>query len=229
VARLLGEPGLAALVGAPDGASAHVAVQAATKRRVPVITLCPEESLTRAGDPWVFRAVPDDASQARALLRRARLRGRKALLVVPEGREGRERRRSLESACRDSGVTVAGAPAEGGDAVLLWLDPPEARAWFAGPVPRALVLASSRLDDPAFLDQAPAAAEGMLLPLGGALQAAAYDAVAAVVSAVRSQGPLPAQVRAGLAASGRFGPKGDRSVDIDVGVLRQGRLAALER
>ena len=258
IARLLDEPGLAALVGPQDGSAAHVAVQVATRRRIPIIALSPEASLTEAGDPWVFRGVPDDACQARALLLRAQVRGRRALLVVPQGREGRQRQSALEQACRDSDVAVAGVirfesgpAAMPGDCavLLLWLDPPAARRWFAGPGRRwrpPQMLASLRLDDPQFLDSPPAAAEGLVLPLlrGDApaprdvLEGAAYDAVAAIVSAARRGGVRSAAVRAGLAEGGpwrgrsgvfRFDPKGNRLGGFAVGVLRRGRLVGLQR
>ncbi|MBI4676591.1 MAG: amino acid ABC transporter substrate-binding protein [Elusimicrobia bacterium] len=197
MARLSSEPGLAALIGPQDGAGAHLAAQIATRRRIPIIVLSPEESLTQAKDPWVFRAVPDDAEQAKALLRwaagpwakgpgrAAGARGRRAAIVVPEGREGRERSRSLAKACKALGVSVeaviafdagaAGTPAsadaelpKGCDFLLLWLDPGPALRWFQGPG-RALgtggILASLRLDDSEFLAAAPPQAEGLAAPL----------------------------------------------------------------
>lgn len=132
LARLVFEENVVALVGPVDPIGAHVAAQIGTRSRIPVITLSPEDSLTRAGVPWVLRGIPSDAAQARAGLERALAvpGGARAAIAVPAGRDGRERRASLLEACRDLGVQVAhgldadATPAlpDDVDVLLLWLD-----------------------------------------------------------------------------------------------------------
>ena len=194
MARLIFDEGLAALIGPLDGAAAHVAAQIATRKRIPLITLSPEAALTRAMDPWVFRGVPGDGEQARALLRWSLPdpRGKRAALVVPDGREGRERLASLLEACRDLGleattVIFAGdrrAEAESGasdstigagassigiaDVLLLWLDPEPALMFLqglGGGWPPSRILGSMRLDDREYLARVPPWAEGLALPM----------------------------------------------------------------
>jgi branched-chain amino acid transport system substrate-binding protein len=184
MARLVFEERVTALIGPTDGAAAHVAAQVATRNRIPVITLSPEESLTRARVPWVFRGVPSDAEQARALLSRVfhETRGRRAEAVVPTGRAGRERLSSLREASRDLGVEIVSVlhadtrgivPAaadrpvtsQPADVMLLWLDPVPALSFLerleAGP-PR--IVGSSRLADEAFVRNLPSRAEGLAVP-----------------------------------------------------------------
>lgn len=181
------EEGLLALIGPTEGAAAHVAAQIATRRRVPILVLSGEGSLTRAGDPWVFRGVPEDGEQAAALLRWAfpDARGRRAAVAVPDGREGRERLASVQKACRDLGIEVAEvvrvndmdvqsphgrrwSSIERADVLLLWLDPVPALALLDElsqlPSPRR-ILGSLRLDDRRFLDNAPLGADGLAVPL----------------------------------------------------------------
>ncbi|HBL18567.1 MAG TPA: hypothetical protein DD417_17860 [Elusimicrobia bacterium] len=251
VARFLAsEPRVLALLAPADGAASHVVVQAATRLRVPILTASPERSLTQAKDPWVFRVVPDDEAQAEALLRWVfpEPKGRSAELVVPDGREGRERLRSLREACRALGVREASS-GEDADAVLLWLDPETALDWFAKKAanPPGLVLASTRLDDPAFLRRAPPAAAGAATPLLRAPrgspaadweEASGYDMAAAVLAAARSEGLAPAAVRRGLARGGpwegrsgslAFDERGNRRGTPAVGVLEPGPAAAFVR
>jgi len=172
ISALVFQQDLIAVIGPEDGATAHTVAQIATRRRVPVITLAAEDSLTRALDPWVLRGVPDDETQALELLRFARDRGAGARLglAVPPGRSGRERSRSLRRAAAVAGAQVAcvftpdaaAAALQTGelscdaaqyDVLLLWLD--------AGPalellelldpndLPQA-ILGSTRLDDTGF-------------------------------------------------------------------------------
>lgn len=161
VARATVESRLQALVGAVSGGSAHVVAQVATRMRIPAIVFSPEASLTAAGDPWVFRRVPSDVAQARVLLDATRSTGAvsRIVVVVPEGREGRERLEAIRRAAQAAGVTITavtrpGEPLpENVDAVALWLDVDPAiefvrrhRAW----LPNHL-LGSSRLMTPKFL------------------------------------------------------------------------------
>ncbi|MFQ5763292.1 MAG: ABC transporter substrate-binding protein [Rhodospirillales bacterium] len=169
IARLAAAPGTVALLGAADGAEAHLAAQVATRLRLPLITVSPEVTLTQAGSTWVFRAVADDREQARSLLARlpGGAAGRRGVLVVPAGREGRERLAALRRACAESGMnqvdllTVPEAaaglqppPPARGDIVLLWLDAGPARRLlerWGERLPSVPVLGSSRLNHPAFL------------------------------------------------------------------------------
>ena len=108
VARVVFDDDLVAVIGPQDGTTAHAVAQIATRRRIPVVTLSPESSLTRAMDPWVLRGVPDDETQARALLRWAGERGAGERLgvAVPDGRAGRERLDSLRRAATATGSQV---------------------------------------------------------------------------------------------------------------------------
>lgn len=237
MARLVFEERPVALIGPSDRASAHVAAQIATRSRIPVITLSPEGSLTRAGDPWVFRAVPDDTEQAYRLLSWALSdpRGKRAALAVPAGANGRERLDALQDACRDLAVeitTVARVadsgtatrsrgpttPAEPADILLLWLDPEPALAYLRA-LPRRgarppIILASTRLDNRQFLAAAPAWAEGMALPLlrasgtsASVEEALGYDLVRLIGAAARRVGAEPALIREELAAASAFAGK----------------------
>lgn len=228
MAQLTSAPGLLALLGPQDGAGAHLAAQVATRRRIPVIVLSPEDSLTQAKDPWVFRGVPSDRRQAEALLLWAAAdpRGKTAAAVVPEGREGRERLRSLRAACRSLGVNVSeDSPPRGADFLLLWLDPGPALRWFQGAgssLKEVRLLGSLRLDDEVFLRRAPPQAEGLALPRLGGLTAAAHDLVLAIADAARREGPGTAEVRRGLASgSPRFDSRGNREGPVPVGALRR--------
>lgn len=266
IARLAFEKRLVALIGPTDGAGAHVAAQVATRLRIPLVTLSPEESLTQAGDPWIFRGVPDDREQARAVLRWAvqEATGATAVAVIPPGRDGRERVASVRAACRDLGVRLAAvieaggvaeaegraAPAlEAADAVLLWLEPADARSFLEGigRKPGAgsgsyMIVGSARLDTPDFLRAAAPWAERLALPLlrgvetspdGGLAAALGYDIVRAIAAAARSAGPEAQGIRDALArgvvTGGRTGTlcfdrHGNRKGLPPVGVLRRGRL-----
>jgi len=161
IARLSATDGLIALVGGTDGATAHVAAQVATRRRIPYLSTSPEESLTRAGDRWVLRVMPSDADQAEAVLRAtfAQPSVARVAAVVPDGREGRERLAALREACERTGTTLltgdstapAGQPTA--DAILLWLDPEPAIEWLGRlePSERRPLLGSTRLDEPELL------------------------------------------------------------------------------
>lgn len=134
-AELAQAPGLIGLVGAFNGSEAHLAAQIATRRRLPLITFSTETNLTQAFDPWIFRAVPSDETQALRLLAWYSGRGSKApvVAVIPEGREGQQRRLALERACAEFDIEVRswvtggdGQPPGMGETVLLWLDPEDA-------------------------------------------------------------------------------------------------------
>jgi len=174
IAHLAVDPQTVALLSGSDGATAHLSAQVAARLRLPLLTASPETSLTQAGAVWVFRTVADDRQQAAALLKKVPggPAGRQALLVVPGGREGRERQAALKAACRQSGVQIARvltvqdtlplppapapAPATApDDLLLLWLDAEAARdlilAW-GGELQDAVILGSTRLSHAGFMD-----------------------------------------------------------------------------
>jgi ABC-type branched-subunit amino acid transport system substrate-binding protein len=229
-ARLAFEEDVIALVGPADGTGAHVAAQIATRVRIPLLSLAPEDALTRAHVPWVFRGVPGDAQQARAVLGLlfADAAGHSATLAVPAGREGRRRLSSLQEVCRELGMQVHSilerdreAPSPWGrtllrslqpaDVLLLWLDPGDALDLLREVAPEALpprMAGSTRLDDPAFWAQAPPGVDGMVLPLlreqpeagSSAMRALGYDMVRVLASAAGSGGLTPSELRQHLAS-----------------------------
>lgn len=72
--RLIDEERAAAIVGAVDGRSAHLAEQVITRARgeaIFVSSWASDETLTRINIPWFFSVVPDDRSQARRLVAEA--------------------------------------------------------------------------------------------------------------------------------------------------------------
>jgi len=172
LADLVFEGDLIAVIGSLDGTTAHTAAQIATRRRIPLVTLSPEGSLTRALDPWVLRGVPDDGTQARTLLRWARAggAGERLGLAVPTGRAGRERSDSLRRAAEQTdtrvacvmqldAAAIAASPqaalcdAADYDVLMLWLDAGPALELLAALDPARLpewILGSTRLDDEVF-------------------------------------------------------------------------------
>lgn len=228
LAGLVFERDLIAVIGAEDGSTAHTVAQIATRRRIPVVTLSPESSLTRAMDPWVLRGVPDDESQARSLLRWAldQGAGKRLGLAVPEGRAGRERADSLRRAAAATGARVTcsmpalDCDAAGYDILMLWLDAGEALELLTGLDPQRLpeqILGSTRLDDAQFVeglrrrDGSPASplAITLLRSAGEARQAApageaalaerlGHDLVRAVALSARRAGSDPLSLRDAL-------------------------------
>ncbi len=172
LADLVFDGDLIAVIGPQDGTTAHTVAQIATRRRIPVLTLSPEDSLTRALDPWVLRGVPDDGTQARTLLRWARAGGvgERLGLAVPTGRAGRERSDSLRRAAEETdtrvacvmqldAAAIAASPeaafcdAADYDVLMLWLDPGPALELLAALDPNRLperILGSTRLDEEIF-------------------------------------------------------------------------------
>jgi ABC-type branched-subunit amino acid transport system substrate-binding protein len=244
-ARLAFEGDVVALIGPVDPDGAHVAAQIATKRRIPVVTLTSDESLTRVKDPWVFSGVRDDGAQARALLRRAfdEPRGRTAVIVVPPGRAGRRHAAALERACRSLDVRVLATHDDSrwtgrgpaADALLLWSEPEPAlavlRSIAAAPSPPR-ILGSARLDDPAFMAAVPrslpfVAVASLAERDAGklAMEALGYDVTRAVASAARRRGVEPAALRDGLLEGDAivFDESGRRSGPVSVALITDTR------
>jgi len=175
-----------AIITPSDGAASHLILQVSGRTRVPVASVCPDSSVTRAGVPWVVRVVARTDQEAEVLLASARLPGRPPVrwwAFVPTGRPGRAVRRDLEAAARSASsgldrVVDSGDPhadpadlvnpvvAAGADGVLLWLAPAQ-----AGRLASALRAAGyrgrlagpGRLDSPEFFAAAGAAAAGVLV------------------------------------------------------------------
>jgi ABC-type branched-subunit amino acid transport system substrate-binding protein len=189
------------------GTAAHQILQVAGRTRVPVISLCPDSSVTLAGIPWVIRLCPRTEDEAAALFsgipeqtgralsatsakprsdtdtRKPGYSSRLWLAVVPPERAGREASRDLQAASRAAGcdLSVVQSGPDSSDlsslcarilsqdpgAVLVWLDPvPAARmvrrlrqAGF-----KRVLAGPSRLQSPAFLNEAGADAEGFWIP-----------------------------------------------------------------
>lgn len=235
-ARLVFEHRVVGLVGPSDDTMAHVAAQIATRRRIPLIVLSPEESLTRAHVPWIFRGVPDDGLQARALLDWS-LEGRAgatAVIAVPEGRSGREREATLRRVCNDAGIRVLRTmtPAsrvepgvESADVLLLWLDAGPAVELVRALGPRGIpsrILGSTRLDRPQFMEALPdwaAVALPMLragspaTPVRGLDEAMGFDGVRLLAQAAADRGTETVDLRAALAAGHLQGRSGDFGFD----------------
>jgi len=55
------------IIAPPGGAASHQVLQVAGRTRVPVISLCPDSSITRTGIPWMIRIVPNTQKEARAI------------------------------------------------------------------------------------------------------------------------------------------------------------------
>lgn len=142
-ARMATDDGVQGLIAPPDGAATHLVLQVSGRTAVPVITLCPDASVTRTGVPWVARVVPSNEEEAKLIFSSARAERWTAL--IPDGRNGRELGRELRQTAAQCGRSLS-ATIELGlsttnlarvsrqvltnhpDAVLLWLDPKRAGA-----------------------------------------------------------------------------------------------------
>jgi eukaryotic-like serine/threonine-protein kinase len=182
-ARLVEDDEAVALIAPPDGAGTHLVLQIAGRTGVPIVSLCPDLSVTRTAIPWMVRVAPSGAAEARALFEAARIS--RWLAVVPQGRAGREAASDLASVAGSRslvvvedgrGVPLARRVLDGRiEGVLLWLAPePAARlarafrgAGFAG-----TLAGPSRLATRSFRAAAGTAAQGFVvaspLPAPGA-------------------------------------------------------------
>ncbi len=218
ISRMAAAPGTVALLGAVNGAEAHLAAQVASRLRLPLVTVSPEESLTQAGAVWVFRAIADDHEQARHLLARipGGTNGHNATLVIPAGREGRERRASVGRAWSESAtghLTILTAPPAlpaaptADEILLLWLDARPARllleSW-GEQAPAGLVIGSTRLNHPAFLHGLDR--HNLMLPAGGEdlPRRLGRDLVNLLAGALAGAGEDSNALRAALAATHSF-------------------------
>ncbi|MBK9140484.1 MAG: ABC transporter substrate-binding protein [Verrucomicrobia bacterium] len=96
------------------GASAHQVLQVAGRTRVPVVSLCPDSSVTGPGIPWTLRIVPRSDEQARAIIAALPPSGSppRVAAVVPPERAGREAARDLMAAAAAAGAEL--------DAPIVW-------------------------------------------------------------------------------------------------------------
>jgi len=91
-----------AIVGGLDGGRAHVAELIAAKAWIPVVnTAASDATIDYANVPWVFRIMPSDSAQARALLSHARERELKDIaLLVEDDRDSRSAMKRIEEESR---------------------------------------------------------------------------------------------------------------------------------
>jgi ABC-type branched-subunit amino acid transport system substrate-binding protein len=176
-----------AIITPSDGVAAHQVLQVAGRTRIPVVSLCPDSSITRAGIPWAVRIVPGNEAEALAIFTGLSAPGRKPArwaAIVPHDRAGREAARDLLAAARTAGVSLQPplqAPSASTElqpslqkltadlpgAILLWLDPQTAgrcardlrQAGFAG-----VLAGPGPLQSALFLASAKDAAEGVIVP-----------------------------------------------------------------
>ena len=67
-ARMVIDDGAQALIAPPDGGATHLALQVAGRTTTPVVSLCPDSSVTKTGVPWMLRIAPTTIAEARFLL-----------------------------------------------------------------------------------------------------------------------------------------------------------------
>jgi len=86
VVRLTYDDEVWAILGGLDGHRTHLAELISAKAWIPIITPTASDlTIDYANVPWVFRCMPSDAQQAQTLLKYARERGYKNLIVLTEG------------------------------------------------------------------------------------------------------------------------------------------------
>jgi branched-chain amino acid transport system substrate-binding protein len=205
--RMVLDDAASALISPPDGSASHLALQVSGRTAVPVVTLCPDASVSSTGVPWFLRVVPRTADEAAVIFTNLNS-GPNPLkhwvAVVPPDRAGREIIRDLKQAASDAGcvlektfelaatnrtsvmnqVLKTNAPG-----VLLWLDPLSAGACvkvlklahFSG-----AVAGPTRLHTPEFVAAAGEALDGFVLP-GVLLDAASQKRFEAFQTVFRHQ------------------------------------------
>jgi branched-chain amino acid transport system substrate-binding protein len=91
IVQLIVEEQVVAVVTSVDGKIAHQAEQIVNKLAAPVLTLSSDPTTTRINIPWIFRAVPSDTEQAKAMLASIYRdeKAHKVLLIVEEDYDGR--------------------------------------------------------------------------------------------------------------------------------------------
>ena len=109
--RIIYDEGAEAIVGAPDGRSAHLAEQIVARARGTVVFVTPwatETTLTRVRVPWFFQVPPDDRRQATALVREIfeKRRIRRAAIWTEDSFDGRSRAEAFLRAAPAGSATV---------------------------------------------------------------------------------------------------------------------------
>jgi len=139
-------------------------------------------------------------------------------------------------------IVTGSASIREADVLFLWLDP-EAALRFLRRRPEVgadtQILGNLWLAESDFLREVPSWADGLALPLLAAGQdqflrrALGYDMVMALAAAARGAGSEPAAIREGLLQQSswpgktgdfHFGPSGERSGKVEVGLIRDGKL-----
>ncbi len=184
-ARMVLDDGATALIAPPDGSASHLVLQVSGRTAVPVVSLCADSSVSRAGVPWFARAVPRTGDEAKVLFSffsRVPSPVTHWLAFVPAGRPGREISNDLKMAALINGcfvdqvveitgtnteTRISGAITTNTTGVLVWQDPKPAaecvkwlkRAGFTG-----VVAGPIRLHTPDFVSAAGDSLEGFVLP-----------------------------------------------------------------
>ena len=184
-ALLVMDDGAQALLAPTGGAATHLVLQVSGRTALPVASLCPDSSVTRASIPWMVRVAPSTLDEAAAIF--GGVPSSRWLAFVPGGRAGREvssdlsaaasgertGKRSIARSIETEDGTIADATLRAAlsstrpEAVFLWLPPAAAGrlarslrgAGFRGPI-----AGPSRLASSAFVGEAGPAAEGVLVP-----------------------------------------------------------------
>jgi branched-chain amino acid transport system substrate-binding protein len=184
-ARMVLDDGAEGLIAPPSGAATHLALQVSGRTAVPIVSLCPDSSVTRAGIPWMLRVAPGTIEEARTVFSGLGLHAtNRWVALVPDGRAGREVSRDLLQAAAAAGCdagkiiqtpsSLTNAEALTGqalanppDAVLLWLDPVPAGALAKGLRKAGFhgkIAGPSRCDSPSFRASAAESMEGFVVP-----------------------------------------------------------------
>ena len=142
--RMVLDDGVRGLIAPPGGAPSHLALQVSGRTATPVISLCPDSSVARAGIPWMVRLAPGTIDEARVIFDRFKDTKPGAVFrwraLVPPERAGRETANDLRKAAEAAGgsltepVKIASNSADFSEArrtvltgkpegILLWLDP----------------------------------------------------------------------------------------------------------
>jgi ABC-type branched-subunit amino acid transport system substrate-binding protein len=186
--RMVIDDAVRGLIAPPGGAPSHLALQVSGRTATPVISLCPDSSVTRAGIPWMVCLAPGTSNEARLIFTAFKTAKYRRLThwgaLVPEERAGRETakdlRKSAEAAgCRldnpvpvpsglsDFAAVLKSVLATKPEGILLWHDP-----IIAGRLAKSLrtagyagqVAGPDRLQNPDFVWAAGDAAQGVMCP-----------------------------------------------------------------
>jgi branched-chain amino acid transport system substrate-binding protein len=187
-ARMVTDDGAMGLIAPPDGAATHLALQIAGRTAVPVVSLCPDSSITKTGVPWMVCVVPRTIEQVRTLFTGLKPKlansQRRCVALVPAGRPGREAAHDLTDASKQTDFALLKTfevnPTNGitesvktdilrrqPDLILVWLHPVS-----AGVIVKELratgfkgILAGpAHLLSVEFMNSAGSASEGFIIP-----------------------------------------------------------------